>query len=496
MPFFPKKYILFPMENEQDKKAPAMGDKLTSDKMKNTGMMKLILQMSVPAILSMLVLSLYNIVDSVFIARYDSRALDALSIAFPMQQLIIAFAVGLAIGTNAYVARKLGQKKYKEATLTAQTGLFIAMCTSLVFVVIALTAARPFMQAFTSDEVTVEYGTTYRIVVMCFSVGSFIDIQCARVLQATGNMIVPMISQIVGAVVNIVLDPLLIFVADMGVLGAAIATVVGQFAAMAIGLIVFKVKRHDVTIFFNKDFRLDGKIIKGILKIGLPTIVMNAVAAFVSVILNLILRAYQAAITVFGIYFKLQSFVFMPIFGLNQGALPVMSYNYGAGDKKRFLEAVKWCLVFALTLMAVGVILFQTIPQYLLAMFQAEGALFETGMMALRIISAGFLFAGVGIIGATTMQALRYGVFSMLISLLQQAIPFLPLAFLFSHFFGVNGVWAAIPVCEFVAATVTVISVPMLIKKCFAHKKPLPPPPEKPAEAGELSETEAPVESL
>lgn len=460
----------------EEQNAPQNGDnKMTSDKMRNTGMVRLILQMSVPAVVSMLVLSLYNIVDSVFISRYDGRALDALSIAFPLQQMLIAFAVGSAIGTNAYVARKLGQKKYKEATLTAQTGLFISMCASLLFVVIALVFADPFMRAFTSDETTIQYGVTYLTVVMCFSMGSFIDIVCARVLQATGNMLVPMITQIVGAVVNIILDPILIFVANLGVLGAAIATVVGQFASMSIGLLVFRFKKHDVTIFFTKDFRLKAKIVKGILKIGLPTIIMNSVAAFVAVILNLILKAYEAAITVFGIYFKLQSFVYMPIFGLNQGALPVMSYNYGAKDKKRFLQAVKWSFVFALSLMAFGLVLFQSIPNYLLALFNAEGALMETGIMALRIISISFAFAGIGIIGATTMQALRYGTFSMFISLLRQVILFIPLAFVFSNAFGVNGVWATIPVCELSAAIVTIIALPLLIKKCFPSR-PLPPP--------------------
>lgn len=478
-----------PYEKNPDRE---IGEKLTSDKMKNTGMVRLLLQMSVPAILSMLVLSLYNIVDSIFISRFDGRALDALSIAFPMQQLLIACAIGPAVGTNAYVARKLGQKKYKEATLTAQTGLFIAICSSLLFVGISLLAARPFMRAFTSDEVTIEYGVTYLTVVMCFSTGIFIDALCSRVLQATGNMIVPMISQIVGAVVNIILDPILIFVAGWGVLGAAIATVTGQFASMAIGLLVFRFKKHDVKIFFDKNFRLNGKIIKGIFKIGLPTAVMNSVAAFVTVILNLILRAYQSAITVFGVYFKLQSFVFMPIFGLNQGALPVMSYNYGAKDKTRFLSAVKWCLVFAFTMMTVGLILFQSIPGYLLALFNAEGALLEIGIFALRIISISFVFAAVGIIGATAMQALRYGTLSMVISLMRQVLFLIPFALLFSHFFGVNGVWVAFPVSEFLAAVTTIITLPLLVKKCFSFGRPNPPPATE--ERPNAEESEVPVE--
>ncbi|MBR1747199.1 MAG: MATE family efflux transporter, partial [Clostridia bacterium] len=300
------------MENvTEEKTAGSPREKFTSDKMKNTTMVRLILQMSIPAMLSMLVLSLYNIVDSVFLSRFDVKALDALSIAFPMQQFMIAFSVGVAIGTNAYVARKLGQKKYKEATLTAQTGLFLSMCCSLMFVVIAFTLSRPFVSAFSSDPTTIEYGVTYLTIVMSLSMASFVDVLCARVLQATGNMLVPMITQIVGAVVNIALDPIFIFVADLGVTGAAIATVAGQVASMSIGLLVFRFKKHDVNLFFDKSFRLKGKIVKGILKIGLPTIVMNSVSAFVTVVLNAILKAYQSAITVLGVYFKLQSFVFM-----------------------------------------------------------------------------------------------------------------------------------------------------------------------------------------
>lgn len=449
------------MEHQETK------ENLNSNKMRDMKVVKLLINMSIPAVISMLVLSLYNIVDSVFVAKYSSKALDALSIVFPMQQLLIAFAVGIGVGTNAYVSRKLGQKQYAEATQTAQTGLFMALCASVFFVIVGLTLSRPFVSAFTDDPETIEMGVIYLKVVLCFSVGSFVDIVCSRTLQATGNMKIPMITQLVGAIVNIVFDPIFIFVCNWGVLGAAIATVFGQFCAMTIGLLVFRFKKQDVTVFFDRSFRLKAPVVKGILRIGIPTLVMNAVAAFVTTILNFILRAYEAAITVLGIYFKLQSFVFMPVFGLNQGALPIMSYNYGAKNRKRFMETFKWSLIFAVSIMALGLIIFQTMPEILLKMFNAEGALLETGVFALRAISGCFIFAAFGIMCTTMIQALRYGTLSMIISLLRQVVLLIPFALLFSHFFGVKGVWFAYPVSEVLVAVIFLFMLKPIFKKKF-----------------------------
>lgn len=442
-------------------------ENLTSNKMRDMKIVKLLVNMSIPAIISMFVLSLYNIVDSIFVAKYSPKALDALSIVFPMQQLLIAFAVGIGVGTNAYVARKLGQKKYGEATLTAQTGLFMALCAAAFFVVIGLTASRPFVAAFTDDPETLEMGVTYLTVVMCLSVGGFVDIVCSRTLQATGNMRIPMLTQIAGAVVNIVFDPIFIFVCGWGVLGAAIATVLGQFCAMAIGLLVFRFRKQDVTVFFDRNFRLRAPVIKGVLKIAVPTMVMNAVAAFVTTVLNFILKAYEAAITVLGVYFKLQSFVFMPVFGLTQGALPIMSYNYGAKNRSRFMETFKWSLIFALAIMAAGLIVFQAAPSLLMGMFNAEGALLETGVFALRTISICFVFAAFGIVCTTMIQSLRYGALSMCVSLLRQVVLLIPFAVLFSKLFGVNGVWFAYPASEILVALLFVFLLRPLINKKF-----------------------------
>lgn len=443
--------------------------KLNSSKMENMPVFKLIINMSLPAVLSMLVLALYNVVDSIFVAKYSPKALDALSIVFPMQQLIIAFAVGIAVGTNAYVSRKLGQKKLNEAVLTAQTGLFMAIIGGILFLILGLTAARPFVSAFTDDPETINFGVTYLTVVMGLCLGSFIEIMGNRVLQATGNMKIPMLSQLLGAIVNIILDPIFIFTFDMGVLGAALATVIGQFCAMGLVLASFRFGKQDVTIFFNKSFRLKAPIVKGIIKIGLPVMIMNSVAAFVTTILNIILKAFQSAITVLGVYFKLQSFVFMPVFGLTQGVLPILSYNYGAKNKARFMSTYRYSLLIALSIMALGTIIFQFFPSALMTLFNADSALLTTGVTALRIISITFIFAAFGILSTTMIQALRMGSLSLWVSLLRQLILIIPLAILLSKYIGVIGVWLAFPISEISVSLCFLFLLKPIFKKKFVN---------------------------
>ncbi len=399
--------------------------------------------------LSMFVLALYNIVDSIFVARYNAKALDALSIVFPLQQLMTAFAVGLAVGTNAYVSRKLGQKKNAEATLTAQTGLFMALISGAIFLVLGLTITEPFMRAFTGDEETIAFGVTYLRIVMGLSIFVFIEIMCNRVLQATGNMKIPMLCQLLGAIINIIFDPLLIFTFNLGVLGAAIATVFGQFCAMLLALLAFKFGKQDVGIFFDKSFRLKSPIIRGIVKIGLPVIVMNAVSAFVTTIMNAIIKGYQSAITILGIYFKLQGFVFMPVFGLTQGVLPILSYNYGAKNKHRFMSAYRYSILFGLAIMVVGTLIFQLFPAQLMAMFSANGNLLNNGIIALRIISSSFIITAFAILSSVMVQALRMGTFSLIVSLMRQLVLIIPFALIFSKLWGLSGVWIAYPASEF-----------------------------------------------
>lgn len=443
--------------------------KLNSSKMENMPVFKLIINMSLPAVLSMLVLALYNVVDSIFVAKYSPKALDALSIVFPMQQLIIAFAVGIAVGTNAYVSRKLGQKKLNEAVLTAQTGLFMAIIGGILFLILGLTVARPFVSAFTDDPETINFGVTYLTVVMGLCLGSFIEIVGNRVLQATGNMKIPMLSQLLGAIVNIILDPIFIFTFDMGVLGAALATVIGQFCAMGLVLASFRFGKQDVTIFFNKSFRLKAPIVKGIIKIGLPVMIMNSVAAFVTTILNIILKAFQSAITVLGVYFKLQSFVFMPVFGLTQGVLPILSYNYGAKNKARFMSTYRYSLLIALSIMALGTIIFQFFPSALMTLFNADSSLLTTGVTALRIISITFIFAAFGILSTTMIQALRMGSLSLWVSLLRQLILIIPLAILLSKYIGVIGVWLAFPISEISVSLCFLFLLKPIFKKKFVN---------------------------
>ncbi len=448
---------------------------LNSAKLGNMPIFKLIINMSLPAVLSMLVLALYNVVDSIFVAKYNPKALDALSIVFPMQQLIVAFAVGIAVGTNAYVSRKLGQKKHQEANLTAQTGLFMAIICGLVFMVLGLTVSRPFISAFTDDPETVAFGVTYLTVVMGLCIGSFIEITGNRVLQATGNMKIPMFSQLLGAIVNIILDPVFIFALDMGVFGAALATVIGQFCAMGLVLCSFKFRKQDVSIFFNKSFRLKAPIVKGIIKIGLPVMVMNAVAAFVTTILNIILKAFQSAITVLGIYFKLQSFVFMPVFGLTQGVLPILSYNYGAKNKARFMSAYRYSLIISMSIMVLGTTIFHLFPSGLMTLFNADAALMSTGIVALRIISVTFVCAAFGILSTTMVQALRMGSLSLWISLLRQLILIIPLALLMSRYLGVIGVWLAYPISELaVSISFLCLFKPIFKKKFSGFPQPTP----------------------
>lgn len=424
--------------------------------------------------LSMFVLALYNIVDSIFVARYNAKALDALSIVFPLQQLMTAFAVGLAVGTNAYVSRKLGQKKNAEATLTAQTGLFMALISGAIFLVLGLTITEPFMRAFTGDEETIAFGVTYLRIVMGLSIFVFIEIMCNRVLQATGNMKIPMLCQLLGAIINIIFDPLLIFTFNLGVLGAAIATVFGQFCAMLLALLAFKFGKQDVGIFFDKSFRLKSPIIRGIVKIGLPVIVMNAVSAFVTTIMNAIIKGYQSAITILGIYFKLQGFVFMPVFGLTQGVLPILSYNYGAKNKHRFMSAYRYSILFGLAIMVVGTLIFQLFPAQLMAMFSANGNLLNNGIIALRIISSSFIITAFAILSSVMVQALRMGTFSLIVSLMRQLVLIIPFALIFSKLWGLSGVWIAYPASEFLVGIFFLFALRPIFRAKFKdfHSEP------------------------
>lgn len=453
-----------------------MSEVKTENKMGTMPMTKLILSMSLPAIFSMTILAMYNVVDSIFIGNYDQNGLNAISLAFPLQLLLIAASVGTAIGVNSLVARKLGEKNFDQANDAATHGLITCAFTFALFLLIGIFAVRPFIGFFTKDPAILDYGVQYLTVVLCFSVFSIIQVMIEKTLQATGNMIYPMLFQLVGAVVNIIFDPLLIFgvgfFPECGVTGAAIATVFGQFCGMIFALIVLFKKSHEIKISF-RNFRISGATLKNIYAVGFPSIVMQSIGAVMTLGINWIFTAAGStvSVTVFGIYFKLQSFVFMPCFGLNQGLMPIFGYNYGARNKKRLYSALKRGLIIAVIIMAAGVLLMWLIPDKLINMFGGGEELMKVGVPAFRIISLCFIPAAAGIVFTTLFQAVGKGIRSLLISFTRQLIVIVPAAYLLSVTLGVDYVWYAFPIAEAVALTIAVLFFLNLVRGDFKKLK-------------------------
>ncbi len=451
---------------------------LRSRKMREQPIGKLLLNMSLPAILSMLVQALYNVVDSIFVARHSGNAgTTALSAVFPMQMLIMALALGIGVGTNVQIAKRLGEGRNDDASAVARTGVFMAVCGAVVAVILGLTVSKPFCAAYSQGNEQVEnMSSTYLTIVTAVSVGMFVEITLSKILQSTGDMKVPMISQLIGAGTNIILDPLLIFgvgfFPELGVRGAAIATVTGQIAAMIFVIIMFVVKKHDVSLSF-KHFKLKKENVLAICIIGLPTTVMNAVSGFTTLILNLFLnKISQNGMAILGVYFKLQSFVFMPVFGLMQGLMPILSYNYGYGDKKRFTRAFKLAQITSLIIMAVGLLLFQVAPRPLMRLF-SEGQMLEEGVFALRIISISFLPAAFGICMTNVMQSFGKGVTSLVMSLLRQVVLLIPIGALLAFTVGLNGFWFTYPIAEFAVFALFLPYTIITVNKKFAGVVPL-----------------------
>ena len=422
---------------------------------------KLLATVSVPIIISMLVQALYNIVDSIFVAKYDNLAgTGALTVAFPIQNLMIAISVGLAVGMNALLSRALGQKNFKRADIVAGQGFFLTVCGYLIFLVVGLFFLPTIIKAQISvDEaggLLYQYSMDYLSIICIFSLGIFVQVVAERYLQATGKSLLSMITQLSGAIINIILDPIFIFTLDLGVKGAAIATVIGQFVAGGLGIIL--------NIFFNKEIRLRLKnflprleIIKEILVIGIPSVLMQAIGSVMTFCMNKILIAFgNEALNVFGIYFKIQSFVFMPIFGLNNGMVPIVAYNYGARNRKRIFDTVKLSAVCAVSYMVLGLAIFQLFPTALLAIFNATDVTLEIGRVALRVISLSFVFAGFAIITSSFCQALGKSVYSLITSVGRQLIVLIPAAFLLSLCGRVSAVWWAFPIAEVVSLALSV----------------------------------------
>ena len=486
----------------EDKEITAQSEALQSDKMRNTKIGKLLLTMSLPAIISMLVQALYNIVDSIFLTGINynvsgyagknigADSFAAVSIVMPMTMLVVAVGIGIGVGANAYIARKLGEGNKQNADKCAKTAIVMALAAWVVMIILAFTISKPFVKLFVNDksatdvDYVVKQGTLYLTIYMALSGGLIIDITCARILQATGNMKIPMISQLAGALTNIGLDALFIIAFKWGVLDAILATVIGQWTAAVIDLAVFVFKKQDVSISL-KGFRPSKHYFLRITKIGAPALIMNAMGSVITIIMNAMLKNYDNGINILSAYFKVQSFVFMPVFGLMQGTMPILSYNYGANEKKRFNDTFKLALYIALGVMVAGTLLFQLCPDALMSIFKsnmpAEGQTMEElaeqntvfvrdGAYAFRCISIAFIPAAFSILIINMLQSINCPVSSLLMSLSRQLLFLIPAALLFNYLWQLKGIWFCYPVAEILSVAVYLPFAVRDYRKQFKYK--------------------------
>lgn len=434
---------------------------------------RLLISMSLPMMISMLVQALYNIIDSIFVSRINENALTAVSLAFPLQSLMIAFGVGTGVGINALLSRALGEKDSEKVNKAAVNGIFLDGVNFVIFLLIGLFATTPFYLSQTGDAEIFSYGKQYLSIVCCCSLGMFTQFVFERLLQSTGKTFYTMLTQGMGALINIILDPVFIFgyfgLPAMGVAGAAIATVIGQTVAGIAAVVINLKKNTEIKLQF-RGFRPDMAIIGEIYKVGVPSIIMQSIGSLMTYGMNQILLAFTStAATVFGVYFKLQSFVFMPIFGLNNGMVPIVAYNFGAGNKERLTRTVKLSMVYAVCLMAAGFLVFQIFPAQLFAMFDASQTMLAIGVPALRIISLSFVLAGFGIVSGSVFQALGNGVYSLIVSVARQLLVLLPVAFLLSLTGNLNAVWWAFPIAELVSFGVSVFFLIRIYRGVIRH---------------------------
>ena len=422
---------------------------------------KLIFNMSLPMMVSMLVQALYNIVDSIFVAKLSENALTAVSLAFPLQTLLIAVGAGTGVGMNALLSKSLGEKNFKKANDTAANAAVLYILSYILFLILGFSVVKPFYlsQIGNADVEIMEMGIEYLSTVMIFSFGLFTQFFFERLLTSTGRTIFSMTSQLTGAVTNIILDPILIFglfgAPKMGVTGAAIATVIGQCVAGIVAAACNHKYNHDVKLSF-KGFKPDLKIIGTIYAVGVPSIIMQSIGSIMTYCMNRILIEFSSTATaVFGVYFKLQSFFFMPVFGLNNGITPIIAYNYGAKHRKRMIHTIKLSMAVAFCLTFVGFIAFEAIPQVLLGMFNSSQQLLEIGIPALRIIGIHFLIAWFCIVAGTVFQALGKAVFSMIVSIMRQLFVLVPAAYILAKVGGLHAVWWSFPIAEIISLAVS-----------------------------------------
>lgn len=434
------------------------------NKMGNMPVNRLLLSMAIPMIISMMVQALYNIIDSIWVSNINQDALTAISLAFPMQNLMISIGVGTGVGVNALLSKSLGEKNHKMVNQTMGNGLFLSVLSGVFCMLIALVASRTFFTVQTDIVPIIDYGSEYLFICMFFCIPAFGQIFFERLLVSTGKTLYSMITQMSGAVLNIVLDPILIFgygpAPELGMKGAAIATVTAQFCAMLLAIFFNLKYNHEIHFSSLHNFHPNWNIIKRIYMVALPSIIMMSITSIMIFGFNKILMGFtDAAATVLGIYFKLQSFVFMPIFGLNNGMVPIIAYNYGARKPERMVRTIRLSIVYAIGIMIVGMSIFNIFPKELLLIFNATEEVLEIGIPALRIISLSFLLAGFCIVVGSVFQALENGLLSMLISVCRQLLVLLPCAYLLSQIGNLNIVWFAFPIAEIISLLLSSIGM-------------------------------------
>lgn len=449
-----------------------MDNTLRENKMGTMPVNKLLISMSLPMIVSMLVQALYNVVDSIFVSYISENALTAVSLAFPAQNLMIAFASGTAVGVNALLSKSLGEKNFDRANKAAENGLFLVFLEYLLFLAFGIFGVKFFYGMQTDIADIAEQGYSYLSICSIFSFGVFGQIMTERLMQSTGRTIFTMFTQGTGAIINIILDPIMIFgllgCPKMGIAGAAWATVIGQIFAFILALILNAKYNKDIKLSVRK-FRPDGKIIGRIFAVGVPSILMMAIGSVMNFLFNKILIGFtETAVAVFGVYFKLQSFIFMPVFGMNNGIIPIIAYNYGAQKRKRMTKAVRLGVIYAISFMALGLCIMQIFPEQLLSIFNASADMIEIGVPALRIISLCFVFAGFCIVIGSVFQALGKGTLSMFVSVSRQLLVLVPAAYLLSLTGVLNNVWWAFPIAEIMSVIVSTGCFIYLYKKIIS----------------------------
>lgn len=443
--------------------------KMTENKMGIMPVNRLLLSMSLPMMISMLVQALYNVVDSIFVSRVNENALTAVSLAFPLQNLMIAVAVGTGVGINALLSKSLGEKNYDKVNRTANNAVFLAGLSYLLMLLIGVFGVGIFYRSQTSDPQIIQYGIWYARICCCCSFGVFLQVTMERLLQSTGRTFYTMIIQGTGAIINIILDPILIFglygFPRLEAAGAAVATVAGQIIAAVLAVILNQKVNREVHLQM-KGFRPDGRVIGQIYRVGVPSIIMQSIASVMTYGMNLILMAFTSTATaVFGVYFKLQSFIFMPVFGLNNGMIPIIAYNYGADNRERVVRTIRYSILYAVSIMAVGTLVFHLFPGDLLTMFKASDTMQQIGVPALRIISVSFIVAGYCIVCGSVFQALGNGVYSLMVSIARQLFVLLPVAYLLSRLGNVNYVWWSFPIAEMASLVMSTIFLIRIYRK-------------------------------